>query len=72
MVPSKSDPLWKKFVTSDKEYSFSSLATKMMYTRVKEIIRKDESQLDEAIDVAFSFFEKNINIAESDLELIKN
>ncbi len=72
MIPTKSDPVWRAFVTSDKEYEFSSFATKIMYSRVKQLVRLDEGNVEEAVEIAHSFFEKNINIVEKDLALLKS
>lgn len=72
MVPTKTDPIWKKFVNSEQEYSFSCLATKMMYTRIKQMMRNKDAAIEaEAVDIVHSFFEKNINIVQADLNLIK-
>ncbi len=73
MVPDKKNSVWKKFITSGKEYGFTSLATKMMYSRVKLLIKmKGESAHDEAIDIAYNFFVKNSKLVEEDLNLINS
>lgn len=71
MVPGKTDPLWAKFVTEEKEYTFSSLATKLMYSRIKQHIRGGGSK-EEAIDIAYDFFVKNEKITSADLAMIQS
>ncbi|MDD0853048.1 hypothetical protein HBN50_08070 [Halobacteriovorax sp. GB3] len=72
MIPSQSDPCWKKLIAGTDEFSFNTLATKMMVTRVRQMYRMDgDGALAEATKVAREFFEKNANIAGPDLELIK-
>lgn len=63
MIPAKNDSVWKSFITCDKEYEFTCLATKMMYTRIKQHIRGGGAE-DEAIEIVHSFFEKNENIVQ--------
>lgn len=69
MLPGKQDAIWQSFVSCDKEYEFTCLATKMMYTRIKQHVRGGGTA-DEAIDIVHEFFEKNINIVQDDLKLI--
>ena len=71
MLPAKSDPLWGKVISDQHDFEFKSLATRMMYSRVKQLLRSDDSKKDEALEIVYTFFEKNANIAEPDLELIR-
>lgn len=72
MVPDLNDPIWMRFINSDKEYDFTCLATKMLYTRIKQLIRaKGEEGKQEAVKVVHEFFVKNSSIALKDLELLK-
>lgn len=71
MIPDKSDSIWKRFVNSDKDYGFQCLASQMMYTRVKQMMKLEGAGTEEeAIDIAHGFFESNFNIAENDFKKI--
>ena len=69
MVPAINDAIWKTLVSDSSEYEFTCLATKMMYTRIKQHMRGGGSE-QEAIEIAHGFFEKNANIAEDDLKIL--
>ncbi len=71
MIPDKSDPVWQKFISSAHDFQFNSLATRMMYTRVKQLLRSDGSK-EEAISIAHTFFQSNEQIAQADFEIVKN
>ena len=71
MIPDKNDPVWQKFVSDAHDFQFNSLATRMMYTRVKQLLRSDGSA-SEAIEIAYNFFQSNEQIAQADFEIVKN
>lgn len=71
MIPDKNDPVWKKFVSNEHDFQFNSLATRMMYTRVKQLLRSDGAE-NEAIEIAYNFFQSNEQIAQADFEIVKN
>lgn len=71
MIPPKSDPRWKSLVQSNTPYALKGLATKMMLTRARLMgARKDETSVKEAIEVAFEFFNKNLDAARDDVRTI--
>jgi hypothetical protein len=72
VVPDKSDPRWKNFVTNTKGYTFDNLAAKMLANRVHTMLSFDSSseKINEAIEVAYNFFNKNAATVKTDLENI--
>ena len=68
MVPGKDDPIWEMFVENIDSYEFSSLPTRMMHTRIKQMLQGGEKQ--EAIDVAVGFFTDNEAAVAADLAII--
>ncbi len=72
MIPDKSDPRWRNFVTNTKKHVFDNLAVKMMANRVQTMLSFDSSseKITEAIDVAYNFFSKNEVMVKTDLDNI--
>lgn len=72
MIPGKSDTRWKEIVSTGKEYPLSGLASKMLLTRVRTMIKLDQSpaKITEAIGIAHEFFSKNEEMLKGDLEVL--
>ncbi|OFZ28959.1 MAG: hypothetical protein A2622_12735 [Bdellovibrionales bacterium RIFCSPHIGHO2_01_FULL_40_29] len=72
MIPSKTDPRWKKIVTAAENPNLQSLATKMMLMRVRLLLINDQSstKMQEAITIAYDFFVKNEAIIANDLKVL--
>ncbi len=71
MLPAKNDPLWGKVISDQHNFEFKSLAARMMYSRVRQLISSDDSKRDDALEIVYAFFKKNEDSVEPDLELIK-
>jgi len=69
-IPPKSDSRWKKLVTETTELDLSGLATKMMLSRVRMIVKINPQRLNEAIDSAHEFFVKNEQMVQPDIKII--
>lgn len=72
MLPHKTDPRWEKIVTSDRDVTLNNLATKMLLTRVRMLVKQDRSanKIKEAINIAYDFFLKNESIVKADIEIL--
>lgn len=72
MLPHKTDPRWEKIVISDRDVSLNNLATKMLLTRVRMMVKNDRSEnnIKTAIDIAYDFFLKNEAIVKADIEIL--
>lgn len=71
MIPSKSDPRWKQFVLSEKNFEFETLVTQLMHSRIKLIIKSDSSDasISAAVSLAYDFFEKNHKLVLADMKM---
>jgi hypothetical protein len=72
MLPEKNDPRWEKIITSDRDVALNNLATKMLLTRVRMLVKQDSSdaKIKEAINIAYDFFLKNESIVKADIEIL--
>jgi hypothetical protein len=59
MVPQKSDPLWNALLSGQSDPAFSSLATKLLVTRLRQIVRNDPNSISAAVDEIFQYFTTN-------------
>jgi len=65
--PPINDPRWGNFVQSEREYPLKCLASRIMYGQVKLIAKRDP---DQAIRLAYEYFQKNEALAADDLRLV--
>jgi hypothetical protein len=58
-------------VLGNREYQLKGLASRMMLTRVRLMgSRHDERSLAEAIDTAYAFFARNLEVVREDIHTI--
>ncbi len=71
MIPCKTDPRWRHFVLSNKDFEFETLVTQLMHSRIKLIIKSDPSDasINAAISLAYDFFEKNHKLVLTDMKV---
>jgi len=71
MLPPKNDPIWKKIILDDRELKLSTLPTQMLMMRVRLLARdRTPQKIEEAINIAYDFFEKNELITQADIKLL--
>lgn len=72
MLPQKSDPIWSKIIQNEGDVALNSLATKMLLTRVRLLVKTDSSpaKMQEAVDIAYDFFVKNEAVVKADIDLL--
>lgn len=71
MVPPKTDPRWEKLICNVNEIPVTSLATKMLMTRLMLMnCTGDAARRKEAIESAYEFFVKNEAAMKDDIKLI--
>lgn len=68
MLPDKADPRWREFVVGRKKYDLESLAARMLVTRLRlRTMRGEEAVVQQAIDAAWDFFERNEATTQADV-----
>lgn len=72
MLPSKDDPRWRDLVIGKDEFALKTLATKMLLTRVRQLVRENPSaeRISEAVNIAYEFFKKNQHTVSGDITCI--
>lgn len=71
MLPDKADPRWRDFVAGRRKYDLESLAARMLVTRLRlRTMRGDEAVVQQAIDAAWDFFERNEATTQADVMAI--
>ncbi|PWU19283.1 MAG: hypothetical protein C5B49_06025 [Bdellovibrio sp.] len=72
VIPHKADHRWLKFILGAEDPPVSNLSTKMMMMRVRMILGGGSSseRIQEAIDLAYDFFEKNELSVKEDIDAI--
>ncbi|HEX7676005.1 MAG TPA: hypothetical protein VF412_17640 [Bdellovibrio sp.] len=72
MLPPKDDPCWRELVAGQTEYPLQALATKMLVTRVRQLVSGNPAseRVDEAISIAYEFFKKNQHSVSTDIKCI--
>lgn len=71
MIPVKSDPIWRTIILDTRKREFTALPTKMLMMRVALMISDGTPEkIDEAISIAYDFFQKNQKIVKKDIELL--
>jgi len=73
MLPPKSDPIWKEIILSSHDLKLKALPSQMLMMRVR-LLAKDRTpqKIEEAISIAYSFFETNQLIVQEDIATIFN
>jgi hypothetical protein len=71
VIPPKSDPRWRVLIRGTAAYKLKGLATRMLITRVRLMgSRGDERAISDAIDTAWEFFSRNLEVATDDIATI--
>ncbi len=71
MLPPKTDPRWKKIAMDPTAVAMTALPSRMLMMRIKQINPgNDPKKLEEAIGIAYEFFQKNQNIVAQDIKLL--
>jgi hypothetical protein len=65
-IPAKSDPRWKKLLSGSDQPPFSSLAIRLLVTRLRQDVAKTPGSMTTAIDELYGFFSNN-KFAEKDV-----
>lgn len=70
MVPEKDSPCWRKFVISGESYEFRHLVTQLMYSQIKLLLQRDQSEpaVNAAAELVYDFFVKNHKVVMDDLK----
>lgn len=66
-VPAVIDPRWVDFVQGKRAYPLKCLASRIMYSQVRLVAKRDVPQ---AIRLAYEYFQKNEKLAAEDLRTI--
>lgn len=66
-VPAVIDPRWVDFVQAKRAYPLKCLASRIMYSQVRLVAKRDVPQ---AIRLAYEYFQKNEKLAAEDLRTI--
>jgi hypothetical protein len=69
-LPPKTDPRWRDLANGTLVRPWQTLALKIMMMRITGMVKNDPSPatLQKAIDEIYAFFEKNMKIAQPDLQ----
>ncbi|SLN33353.1 hypothetical protein AQS8620_01137 [Aquimixticola soesokkakensis] len=59
MVPTANDPCWTRVLTSEKDLSAASLATKILVTRLRREVKGAPAEMMAKINELRAYFEKN-------------
>lgn len=70
IVPPKSDPRWRHVLLDKSTPDVTGLATQMLLMRVKQLVAFSPQRMDEAIDIAHAYFEKNAATSADDLRAL--
>jgi hypothetical protein len=69
MVPPKSDPRWRTIVSGHESPNFAALPTKMLMMRIRLLtMDRTPQRIEEAVEIAYDFFQKNAAAVKSDIE----
>jgi len=66
-VPAVIDPRWVDFVKGKRAYPLKCLASRIMYSQVRLVAKRDVIQ---AVRLAYEYFQKNEKLAADDLRAI--
>lgn len=72
IVPPQNDSLWEDFIAHINDFQFQSFAVRMMHSRLKSMLRSEDSDPEEAIRIAHEFFSTNIENVQDDFQTLLN
>lgn len=68
MIPDRTDPRWREFVTGKRKYELQNLAARMLLTRLRlRTMHGDAASLEEAVNAACDYFERNEATTSADV-----
>jgi hypothetical protein len=72
MLPAKNNKIWREMILHPSNFPYQSFSLKLKLDNLRQKVKSEFIQIDEAVEELYAFCHKNEQIIKSDLEHIFN